>query len=116
MSWQFPHSVTVYPVTSALDGTTKVEANPVVGTGVTKSADVQPSPNPNSVYQEWGLELINPAVLFASVSDLSSFAVNTRVVHQSVTYVVRGVKKWETGDTSMDYTKAILERLNGTSP
>lgn len=113
MNWQYPHSVTVYPVTSTVNGTTKLEGNPVVGSGVSKSVDVQPSPNPNSVYQEWGLELINPVVLFAPVADLTSFAVNSRVVHESITYVVRGVKKWATGETGLDYTKAIMERLNG---
>jgi len=117
MAWvKYPHTVTVYPVTTAIDGTTKLEANPVVGSGVSKTVDVQPSPNPNSVYQEWGLELINPVVLFAVIADFASFAVNTRVVHESITYVVRGVKQWQTGDTSMDYTKAIMERLNGTAP
>lgn len=105
--------MTVYPVTTAINATTKLEANPVVGAGVSKSVDVQPSPNPNSVYQEWGLELINPVVLFAPIADLASFAVNSRVVHESITYVVRGVKKWATGESGMDYTKAIMERLNG---
>jgi hypothetical protein len=113
MSWQYPHVVATYLVTSTVDGTSKLEGNPVVSnTGVNVFADFQPNASPERVFQEWGLELSNPAVMFCPVTSFATVPVNTRVVHEGVTYVVKGVKKWVTGQSNLDYTKAVLTRLN----
>jgi hypothetical protein len=113
MSWLFPHTVTAYAVTSTVDGTTKLEGNPVVSdSGTTVNVDFQPNANPGRVFTDWGIDIENPAILFGPPTSLSTFAVNTRVVYDGNTYVVKGVKKWETGQSDMDYVKALLTNLN----
>lgn len=112
MSWTYPHTVTTYQVTSTVDGTTKLEGNPAVGTGADIAADFQPNATPGKVFQDWGIELVNPAVMFVAIANFGSIGANTRVLYNGTTYVVINSKKWETGQSDLDYAKAVLERVN----
>ena len=113
MSWKYPHTVLTRLVTSNVDGTTKLEGNPIVSdTEISLQVDFQPNADPDRVFREWGIEVENPAVMYAPPTSLTTIPVNTRVTHESLVYVVLGVKKWETGQADLDYVKSVLKRLN----
>lgn len=111
MAWaRFPNTVTVYPVTQTVNAGS-LASIPVVGTGVTKTVDFQLM-TPGDAYRDFGIELLNPAKLYAPAADLASYPQGTRVTFEGVTYAVQNSMKREDGTGSaMSYTLAILERV-----
>jgi len=111
MSWaRFPNTATVYPVTqTAAAGA--LAAIPAVGAGVSRSVDFQLL-TPGEAYRDFGIELLNPAKLYAPAADFQYYPQGTRVTLDGITYAVQNSMRRDDGTgTAMSYTLAILERV-----
>jgi hypothetical protein len=110
MPWsRFPNSVTVTPVTQAT--TAGIVPISALGSPATKSVDFQLL-TPGRAFQEYGIELENPARLYASAADITSFPQGARVAFDGETYaVVNSMVRNDGTGTNMSYTLAIMERV-----
>ena len=111
MAWsRFPNAATVYPVTqTAAAGA--LAAIPAVGAGVARSVDFQLL-TPGEAYRDFGIELLNPAKLYAPAADFQYYPQGTRVTVDGITYAVQNSMRRDDGTgTAMSYTLAILERV-----
>jgi hypothetical protein len=97
MSWTFPFSVTV-------------AGNPVAGNAQSMTCDIQ-AKDPSIIYEEWGVQLNNPAVMYYRTSDASKVTVHARVTHGSVIYAVVSVPDERSASSSLAHVRALLERL-----
>jgi len=111
MPWRFPNTVAVAPQTAAINATTKLTANPVIGSSSNVACDFQKL-TPGRAFEDYGVQLENPARLYAAASDLSKFPQGARVTFEGLTYGVIHSMKRETGKAAMDYTLAVMERLD----
>ena len=111
MSWsRFPNTATVYPVTqTAAAGA--LATIPAVGAGVSRSVDFQLL-TPGEAYRDFGIELLNPAKLYAPAADAQYYPQGTRVTVDGITYAVQNSMRRDDGTgAAMSYTLAILERV-----
>jgi hypothetical protein len=108
-SFFYPHTITVYPVTSDV-GYDGIGENPQVGTGVSVAADVQALKS-GQAFDLYGLNLSNPLQVFVKPSDVDKFGPQFRVDWQGVPYYVQGTpQNMQAGDT-LDHAVILLDRL-----
>lgn len=110
MAWnRYPNSVTVTPVTQAT--TAGIVPISALGSPATKSVDFQLL-TPGRAFQEYGVDLLNPARLYAPAADIASFPQGARVSFGGETYaVVNSMVRNDGTGTAMSYTLAIMERV-----
>lgn len=110
MAWsRYPNSVTVTPVTQPT--TAGIVPISALGSPVTKSVDFQLL-TPGRAFQEYGVDLTNPARLYAPAADITSFPQGARVSFDGETYaVVNSMVREDGTGTNMSYTLAIMERV-----
>lgn len=66
---------------------------------------------PAAVYQQWGLELRDPFVLYTDSPDASAIRPGDRIVSEGETYVVRSIQVRDLPDPA-SHTKLLLDRLD----
>lgn len=110
-AWRYPHTVSVAPMTAAIDATTKITANPGVGSASNVACDFQKL-TPGRAFEDYGVQLENPARILAAASDLSKFPQGARVTFESILYSVIHSMKREIGRPQMDYALVVLERID----
>lgn len=110
-AWRYPHTVAVVPVTAAIDATTKLTANPVLGSSSNVACDFQKL-TPGRAFEDYGVQLENPARIMAAASDLSKFPQGARVTFETILYSVVHSMKREIGKAQMDYALVVLERID----
>lgn len=64
-----------------------------------------------SIYQQWGLELRNPFVLFAESTDTTGVKPGDRITAHGHVFTVVGVERRDVDDAA-EHTKLLLERLD----
>jgi len=111
MAWRYPNTVAVAPQTAAIDGTTKLTANPVIGSSVNVACDFQKL-TPGRAFEDFGVQLNNPARIFAAASDLTKFPQGARVTFEGILYSVVHSMKRSKGATALDYALVVIERIN----
>jgi hypothetical protein len=111
MAWRYPHTVSVAPQTAAIDNTTKLTANPVIGSSQDVAGDLQKL-TPGRAFEDFGVQLNNPARLYVAASDLSKFPQGARVTFESILFSVEHSMKRSVGKAALDYAVVILERID----
>jgi hypothetical protein len=111
MAWRYPNTVAVAPQTAAINGTTKLTANPVIGSSVNVACDFQKL-TPGRAFEDFGVQLQNPARIYIQSSDLSKFPQGARVTFESILYDVVHSMKRSVGRSTVDYGLVVLERIN----
>jgi hypothetical protein len=117
MSWsRFPFTVAVAAVTQSIDGATKLRANPTLGSSTNYAVDIQPM-TPEMAYEQYGVELDNPAKLFTATANAAAFVQGARVTQTKggQTYIYEVVNcdtRAAHSDSNVDYHIAILRRLD----
>ena len=111
MAWRYPHTVAVAPMTAAINGTTKLTANPVTGSSTDVACDVQKL-TPGRAFEDYGVQLSNPARIYAASSNLSKFPQGARVTFEGILYSVVHSMKRSNGKPTLDYTLVVIERIN----
>jgi hypothetical protein len=110
MAWsRYPNTVTVYPVTQAT--TAGIVAISTVGSGTSRAVDFQLM-TPGRAYEEYGVELRNPARVYAPAADIVHYPQGTRVTFDSETYeVVNSMVRQDGTGLYMSYTLAIMDKV-----
>lgn len=111
MAWRYPNSLSVAPMTAAVDATTKLTANPVIGSSATVMSDFQKL-TPGRAFEDFGVQLENPARIYVAASDLSKFPQGARVTFESILYSVVHSMKRETSSPNTDYAVVVVERID----
>ena len=109
MAWsRFPNTVTVAQVTQpTTPGTVPL---PTVGAGVSKQVDFQLM-TPGMAFEQYGVDLKNPARLYAPAADITSYPQGARVTFGTTVYtVVNSMVRNDGTGTTMSYTLAIMEK------
>ena len=111
MAWsRFPNTVSVTPVTQTV-AAGELATIPALGSPVNRSVDFQLM-TPGQAFRDFGLELLNPAKLYAPADDFEHYAQGTRVAFDGATYAVVNAMRREDGTgIYLSYTLAILERV-----
>lgn len=106
-----------YPNTVSVEQTSQGSAAgiagiPTVGTATSINVDFQLM-TPGRAFEVYGVQLNNPARIYAPASYASSFPQGARVTFGGVEYaVVNSMVRNDGTGTTMSYTLAILERIS----
>jgi hypothetical protein len=108
-SFFYPHTITVYPVTSGV-GYDGIGANPQLGSGVSVAADVQALKS-GQAFDMFGLNLTNPLIVFVKPSDVNKFQPQYRVDFNGIPYYVQGTPQNMQAGDGLDHAVILLDRL-----